>query len=299
VAEFGGAVIRASCLGTVVLCALAAVSSASAAWPLVPVAEQQPVRGGFLDPRWVSNKGWTLHGAVDVAVREDLPTDAPEGFVRPIVAVATGIVRRTTISPTHRCGSVRIGRAQYGHVDLLRVAVGDYVRRGRWIAWSCRGLWHVHIAEFDRRGRKVNPLRPGGVLQPYDDDAPPVIREVRLVDGELHARIEDPQSFVGWFSAIPRLYNDLPPYRIALDGVSVHSFSRVPTKPFASVYAPETFRNLSAAACLGSEGDCAGELWFRLETVASGKHVLEAWDASGNHTGLNLVLAPPPRAGGG
>ena len=295
----GGRVIRATCLAAVVLGALVGASSAAAAWPLSPIAEQQPVRGGFLDPRWGGKKGWTFHGAVDVAVREDLPTDAPEGFVRQIYAIAPGFVRRTTISPTHRCGSVRIGRVQYGHVDLLRVSVGDYVPRGRWIAWSCRGLWHVHIAEFDRRGRKLNPLRPGGVLQPHDDAAPPVIRDLRVVDGELRARIEDPQSFVGWFSAIPRLYNDLPPYRIALDGMTVHSFFRVPDAPFTSVYAPETFQNLSAAACLGTEATCGGEHWFRLGMVDPGKHVLEAWDANGNHTGLNVVLARPPRTVGG
>ena len=287
--------IRVTCLGAVVACALAAVPAAEAAWPLSPIAEQQPVRGGFLDPRWGGKKGWTFHGAVDVAVREDLPTDAPEGFVRQVFAIAPGVVRRTTISPTHRCGSVRIGPVQYGHVDLLRVSVGDYVPRGRWIALSCRGAWHVHIAEFDREGRKLNPLRPGGVLQPHEDTAPPMILDVRSVDGELHARIEDRQSFMGWFTAIPRLYNDLPPYRIALDGKTVHTFFRVPDAPFESIYAPETFTNLSAADCLGMEGNCAGEHWFRLGVATYGKHVLEAWDANGNRSGLNLVVAKPPR----
>jgi hypothetical protein len=300
VATIGGAVIRAGCLGALVLCALAGASSARAAWPLSPIAEQQPVRGGFLDPRWGGPmKGWTFHAAVDVAVREDLPTDAPEGAVRQIYAIAPGFVRRTTVSPTHPCGSVRIGPVQYGHVDLLRVSVGQYLPRGRLIGWSCRGAWHVHIAEFDRRGRKLNPVRPGGVLQPYDDIAPPVIADVRIVEGELRARIEDRQSFMGWFSAIPRLYNDLPPYRIALDGFTVHSFYRMPDAPFTSIYAPETFRNLSAADCLGTEANCGGEHWFRLGMPDYGKHVLEAWDANGNHTGLNIVLAKPPRTVGG
>jgi hypothetical protein len=277
-----------------------AAAPAPAAWPVSPIGQQQPVRGGFLDPRWAGAKrGWSFHAAIDVAVREDVPTGAPEGFVRKVYAIAEGTVRRTTVTPTHRCGSVRIGRVQYGHVDLLQVRVGDRVRVGRWIGWSCRGQWHVHIAEFDRQGRKLNPFRPGGVLEPHDDAAAPVIREVKVVDGELRAQIEDPQSFTGWFELFPRLYDDLPPYRIDLDGVTLRKFFRVPTAPFEQVYAPETFRNLTAAQCLATDVSCAGEHWFRLGKATPGKHLLEAWDASGNHVRANLFLTLPPRTVGG
>jgi len=272
--------------------ALAAAPSARAAWPVSPTGDQQPVRGGFLDPRWGGpKKGWAFHGAIDVAVREDLRTNAPAGLVRRVYAIAAGTVRRTTITPKHRCGSVRIGRIQYGHVDLLQVRVGDKVGVGRRIAWSCRGEWHVHIAEFDRRGRRVNPFRPGGVLKPRNDTAPPIVHEVRVVDGELRAQIEDPQSFTGWFALFPRLYNDLPPYRIAVDGVTVHLFSHVPATPFTSVYAPETYRNLPAADCLATDVSCSGEHWFRLGEATPGRHVIKAWDASGNHTRMNVVLS--------
>jgi hypothetical protein len=277
-----------------------AAPPARGAWPVSPIAEQQPVRGGFLDPRWGgAKKGWVFHAAIDVAVREDLPTDAPEGFVQKVYAIAPGTVRRVTVSPTHRCGSVRIGRVEYGHVDLLRVRLGDVVRSGRWIAWSCRGEWHVHVGEFDRRGRKLNPFRPGGVLQPHDDTAPPTVADVRVVDGELRARIEDSQSFTGWFELFPRLYNNLPPYRIAVDGATVRLFHRLPTQPFTEIYAPETYRNLTAADCLATDTSCAGEHWFRLGEATPGRHVIEAWDASGNHTRVNVVTSVPPRVLGG
>jgi hypothetical protein len=265
-----------------------------------PIGQQQPVRGGFLDPRWGGvKKGWSFHAAIDVAVREDLPTDAPEGFVQRVYAIADGRVRSTTVSPTHRCGSVRIGRIQYGHVDLLRVRPGDAVKVGRWIGWSCRGEWHVHIAEFDRQGRKLNPFRPGGVLEPHDDLAPPAILQVKVVDGELRAQIEDRQSFMGWFSLFPRLYDDLPPYRIDVDGTEVRRFYRVPTVPFQEIYAPETYRNLTAAGCLATDTSCAGEHWFRLGAVRPGRHVIEAWDASGNYARAGIVVPPPTRTVGG
>jgi hypothetical protein len=170
------------------------------------------------------------------------------------------------------------------------VSVGQEVQAGTWIARTCRNLWHVHITEFDRFWRKVNPLRPKGILEPYNDTAAPVIRKVRVVHGELRARIEDPQSFIGWFAVFPRLYNDLAPYRIAVDGVIVLSTDLIPPQPFESVYAPEAFRNLRAAQCLAGHAPCAGQHWFRLGRLSAGRHVVEAWDATGNHVRMTVVV---------
>jgi hypothetical protein len=273
------------------LVALAGASPVSAAWPIAPTDKQHPVRGGFLDPRWSPKKGaWIYHPGIDVAVREDRPTSAPRGFVRRVFAIAPGRVVRTTVTRGHRCGRVRIGRVTYGHIGRLQVGVGDDVRAGRWIAWSCRGAWHVHITEFDRFNTKVNPFRPGGILRPRADTAAPEIRQVRVMDGELHARIEDPQSFRGWFDALPRLYNDLPPYRIALDGTTIWVFAYVPAVPFDEVYAPGTYRNKPASTCVATPGPCAGQHWYRLGEAVAGTHVLEAWDGNGNHARLDVVI---------
>lgn len=271
--------------------ALASAGPTLAAWPISPTDGQHPVRGGFLDPRWSPNKGkWIYHPGIDVAVREDAPTSAPHGFVRRVFAIAAGKVVRTTVTRGHRCGRVRIGRVTYGHIGRLQVSVGDSVRAGRWIAWSCRGAWHVHITEFDRFNTKVNPFRPGGILRPRADTAAPEIRQVRVMGGELHARIEDPQSFRGWFNALPRLYNDLPPYRIALDRTTIWVFSYVPDIPFDEVYAPGTYRNKPASTCVAAPGPCGGQHWYRLGDAVAGTHLLEAWDAQGNRAQLEIVV---------
>jgi hypothetical protein len=271
--------------------ALAGACPTFAAWPVSPIDGQHPVRGGFLDPRWSPKMGkWIYHPGIDVAVREDMPTSAPRGFVRRVFAIARGKVVRTTVTGGHRCGRVRIGRVTYGHIGRLQVSVGDFARAGRWIASSCRGAWHVHITEFDRFNTKVNPFRPGGILRPRTDTAAPEIRQVRVVDGELHARIEDPQSFRGWFDAFPRLYNDLPPYRVALDGTTIWIFAYVPAVPFDEVYAPGTYRNKPASTCVATTGPCGGQHWYRLGAAVAGAHLLEAWDAHGNRGTLEIVV---------
>ena len=93
---------------------------------------------------------------------------------------------------------------------------------------------------------QVNPLDPEGKIAPYRDTAPPVIREIRfhrpvgfgladqhgsavfapggarldpsrlsgLVD--VRARIEDLQSFRGWFRDVPLLETDHHPARVHL-----------------------------------------------------------------------------------
>jgi hypothetical protein len=271
---------------------LVVLPTAHAAWPVKQVDKQHPIRGGFMDPRHGNNDKKGYHGAVDVAVREDLPTNAPPGAVAKVYALKAGPVIRTTVGHRHPCGRIKIGDVTYGHISLLRVKVGRQVRVGQWIGWTCRGLWHIHIMEFDRFNTKVNPMRPGGILGPFEDTADPVVKNIRIEDGELHARIEDPQSFHGWFTKVPRLYNDLAPYEIAVDGTTIWRFDTVPLVPFDSVYAPGTVRNLPARTCLRRSGPCGGRHWFRLGNISSGTHTVEAWDVKGNHVLVEFDVSP-------
>jgi hypothetical protein len=158
-------------------------------------------------------------------------------------------------------GLVDIAHFRYEHVDVL-VRPGDLVQPGQQIAWAWKGDWHVHLSEFVDLGDGsrvfVNPLRPGGKLAPYVDNAKPVIEDVRfytpatpawgrrrpttvarypqagrrldkrrlagLVD--VRARIADPQSFIGWFKERPWLAAPHHPFRVAVS-VAQHGTGRV------------------------------------------------------------------------
>jgi hypothetical protein len=218
-------------------------------WPVKPQNRQHPVRASFLDPRPDPALGAVYHTGVDVAVRDDRPEQgAPAGRTHRVLAIEGGVVRQAT--PPGVCGNVRVGHFGYGHVDA-RVAVGDRVRAGQLLGWTCRGWWHVHLTEWldtdDGRTVLINPLRPGGKLKPYADTAPPAIHEVRFYTPaeprwsrragnaavlaqagrrldktrlagvvDVRARVSDPQSFIGWFRDIPALAAPHHPYRLGL-----------------------------------------------------------------------------------
>ena len=218
-------------------------------WPVRPHDRQHPVRGSFLDPRPDPKLGAVYHTGVDVAVRDDRPEPgAPRDRTHRVYAIEGGVVEQATAPGV--CGNVRVGHFGYGHVDA-RVSVGDRVRAGQLIGWTCRGWWHLHLTEwiFEPGGRRrlVNPLRPAGKLKPFADKAPPVIHEVRfhlpaeprwtrragtfavlphagrrldrtrlagIVD--VRAHVSDPQSFIGWFRDVPELAAPHHPYRLGL-----------------------------------------------------------------------------------
>ena len=262
--------------------------SASAAWPVWPKNTQHPIRGGFGDPRYNGRAhSWTLHGGVDVAVDER--TQA----TRKVYSLVTGRVLAVTVSERHPCGSITIGRTQLGHVSAARVRVGQRVRRGQVIARSCPTLWHVHVTEWDRMGRKVNPLRRGGVLFPYVETAPPVVGRVELDSGGYQIRIEDPDSFHGWLDGVPKLLVDHAPTLIKVDGRVVVHLQRIGkgwNSDHYSVYGDRAFRDLPAAECMHTADRCDGEHWFRLGDLSAGPHLLRVWDVAGNLTTATIEI---------
>lgn len=225
-------------------------------WPVKPHDRQHPIRGSFLDPRSHPEHGAIYHEGVDVAVRDDRPErGAPPGRTHRVFAIEGGPVFLAT--PRGVRGSARIGHFGYGHIDVL-VLSGETVAPGQHIGWTCQGDWHVHLSEFVFTSGpqiNVNPLRPGGKLQPYVDTAPPDIHEIRfytpanpkwarrpttsaarlpaagrrLPREALHGRVDvrvrvgDPQSFSGWFDDLPHLAAPHHPFRLAVTIVDLAS----------------------------------------------------------------------------
>ena len=317
----------------VVACAFVAVLAgpgrAVAWWPVVAVDQSHPVRGGFLDPR-----SGGLHRGIDVGVRDDRPEpDAPPGYSHRVYAIENGVVLATRMDL--RCGPLMIGRFVYGHVRPV-VDVGESVPAGQHVGWSCReraGGWHVHVTELDRPwgepgARYLNPLRPGGLLTPFADSAPPVIYGLRVLtatgaptDGILSGRV-DPQIRVGdpvttgWPGKLWFLNTEHNvPYELAYEltngaGQVVRARARrfdvAPPIPFRFFYVLQTepVRNVPAQRCVDSQpADCKRinwlHLWMRpagylLDTreLPNGRYVLvvTARDTRGNETSASLSV---------
>jgi hypothetical protein len=224
-------------------------------WPVSPIHQQHPIRGSFLDPRPDPSLGAIYHLGVDVAVRDDRPErGAPRNRTHRVYAIEGGQVTEAS-APGH-AGHVHVGHFGYGHIDV-GVRVGERVRPGDVIGWTCQGFWHVHLTEFlfVAGGEKltINPLRRGGKLQPYVDRTPPIVHDVRFhrpatprwgrrgritvarlppagdrlradrLSGivDVRARISDPQSFIGWFRQVPQLAAPHHPFRVGVVIVSL------------------------------------------------------------------------------
>jgi hypothetical protein len=165
-----------------------------------------------------------------------------------VYAIEGGPVHFAT--PSGGRGFVRVGHFGYGHVDPV-VGTGEIVAPGQHIGWTCEDDWHVHLTEYlftTGAPLRINPLRPGGKVAPYVDDARPAIREVRFYtlafpDWErrpqasvallppagqriardrlfgrvdVRVRTSDPQSFIGWFADLPHLAAPHHPFRLAV-----------------------------------------------------------------------------------
>ncbi len=218
-------------------------------WPVWPVDQQHPIRGGFLDPR-PSPSGPIYHTGVDISVDDGHPEPGhPPGHSHRVYALEGGVVSLPASDYVSRCArrSLRVGRFGYGHVDPVGVVVdGELVRPGQLIGWTCTGEWHLHLSEFalvDGQQVYVNPLR-AGALRPYVDTVPPTIHEIgfftpttprwllarqalvslpeggQVSPGALHglvdvsAWIDDRQSFTGWLDRVPFLEAPQVPYEI-------------------------------------------------------------------------------------
>ena len=216
-------------------------------WPVKPLHRQHPIRGSFLDPRPDPDFGAIYHDGVDVGVRDDRPEQgAPAGRTHRVFAIEGGPVFLAT--PRGARGFARVGHFGYGHIDPV-VQTGETVAPGQHVGWTCKGDWHVHLSEFvftSGRPIVVNPLRPGGKVQPYVDEARPEIRELRFYTPatpdwsrrpttsvarlpqagtrlardrlvgkvDVRVRVSDPQSFIGWFEELPWLAAPHHPFRL-------------------------------------------------------------------------------------
>ncbi len=223
-----------------------------AGWPVAPVHAQHPIRGSFLDPRGVDDTGTSgYHFGVDVSVDDRKPDrGAPKGLSHAVYAMESGYVDRPSGDMTRACISRRleVGHFDYWHVSPI-VGQGQRIRAGQQIGWTCLGVWHVHVSEWQRyRGARVwvNPLHKGGRLVPYVDTAAPVVGAVvfhsppatawtpaktlaqadtsktlepTALHGlvELRANIADPQSFLGFLAGNPAWPTEFSPYRVTVE----------------------------------------------------------------------------------
>jgi hypothetical protein len=226
-------------------------------WPVAPTHAQHPVRGAFLDPRGVDDTGLSgYHFGIDVSIDDRHPeAGAPTGLSHRVYAVESGHVSEPPADPTRPCLARRlqVGHFAYWHVSPV-VAARAYVKAGQQIGWSCLGVWHVHVSEWQRfRGRQVwvNPLHRGGRIAPYVDTAAPVVNALVFVTPpagpwlptktlaqpdtstplspdrlhglvELRANIADPQSFLGFLNDNPAWPTVFTPYRV---GVTIRSLA--------------------------------------------------------------------------
>jgi hypothetical protein len=244
-------------------------------WPIAPTHVQHPVRGSFLDPRGVDDTGTSgYHFGIDVSIDDEHPEPGvPPQFSHRVYAVESGRVDQPNGNLAHPCLDRRmeIGHFDYWHVSPI-VTQGERVRAGQQIGWSCRGVWHVHLSEWqvDRGVRVwVNPLHRGGKLVPYADTSPPVVNalEFRTLPAqawlpkislaapdtstvlrptalhglvELRANIADPQSFLGFLARNPAWPTEFTPYRVAATIRNAHGATVMTRTSFQADQLPQT-----------------------------------------------------------
>jgi hypothetical protein len=210
----------------------------SRGWPVAPRAMQHPIRGSFIDPRGADDNGLSgYHFGIDINVDDTRPeAGAPTGLSHRVYALDAGVARMPVNAQSRRCVNRRVeaGHFSYWHVSPT-VAAGQKVRAGQQIGWTCKGVWHVHLSEWQKyRGVRVwvDPLHQGGALLPYMDTAAPVVSQILFVTPPirpwlpvkslkepdtatplaatgLHGLVElrvlafDPQSFFGFLTRNP------------------------------------------------------------------------------------------------
>ena len=120
-------------------------------WPINPMHSQHPVRGSFLDPRGKDDTGLSgYHFGIDVSVDDAHPeSGAPPLLSHRVYAVESGRVGVSANNVARPCldRRIEIGHFAYWHVSPS-VRGGQRVRAGQQIGWSCLGVWHVHLSEW-------------------------------------------------------------------------------------------------------------------------------------------------------
>lgn len=292
-------------------------------WPVSPTHERHPVRGGFLDAR---TGGY--HFGIDISVDDLKPEPgAPKRRTHRVYALEGGPAHLHNGDRRVGCVNRRleVGHFAYWHVDPT-VAEGEPIRPGEMIGWTCRGDFHVHLSEWaivDGRRTWVNPLHRGGKLEPYSNDAPPVVEAVRfftpprtpwlhwndldtatqLAPQRLHgqvevrANVEDAETFLGFLHLDRRLPAPDPPYRLGIeirDAQGNVVLRRVAfqadtflTAPWQVHFAPGTEPDLSVIRCLQSPigVPCAAQHWYR----PLSRTKLEYWDTRKVRNGRYVV----------
>lgn len=227
-------------------------------WPVAPVHSQHPVRGSFLDPRGVDDTGRSgYHFGIDISVDDRHPEpSAPSGRSHRVYAIESGTVDQPSHDAGRPCQDQRleVGHFDYWHVSSI-LRQGDHVQAGQQIGWSCLGVWHVHLSEWQRyRGARiwVNPLHEHGRLSPYTDTAPPTVHALSfhtppstpwdpskslaqadtsnvLPANALHGRVElradidDRQSYLGFLADKPAWSTRFTPYRVQVTIRTAHT----------------------------------------------------------------------------
>ena len=291
-------------------------------WPIAPVHEQHPVRSSFLDPRGFDENGLAgYHFGIDISVNDRHPDPgAPGLFSHRVYAVENGLtdVRKGVDSAPCADRRLGVGHFAYWHVSPI-VPSAHRVRAGQQIGWTCRGEWHVHLSEWQLfRGTRVwvNPLHRSGGVRPYTDTAPPIVSRLRFVTPsatpwqptsslseadsaiplpasglhgrvELRARVDDPQSFLGFLAHNPTWPTLWSPYalrvvirdmrtgRIVMQRTTFR-VDQLPQTPYLVHYAPGTVEDNNMNECVGPPPlkDCDGITWLR----PFSRFHLEDWD---------------------
>ena len=221
-------------------------------------------------------------------------------------------------TPKGQRGFIHAGHFGYGHIDPV-VSTGETVVPGPAHRLDMRG----RLARAPQRVRlhdraeasPSNPLRPGGKLDPYVDTAPPDIHEVRFytvanpewerrpttsvallpqagqrmrrpaLSGrvDVRVRVNDPQSFIGWFADHPELAAPHHPFRLAVSVVDVARDRIV-----------QASRGVSRGAGPRSAGRATLRAGNRAEPSGEGLHQAPSRDPLRRHL---LVPAVPERMG--
>jgi hypothetical protein len=148
-------------------------------WPIKPFHQQHAIRAGINEIRPAN-----FHVAVDIQAHNFQPVYTIQSGYATIRYPGTGDV------------NVDVGDFYYWHINPT-VSDGQYVVAYKTVIGQVLyGFYHLALSEGNTSDY-LNPLRPGGSLQPYTDTEPPIIGIPRIfADGRVIVGSFDPQSLV-------------------------------------------------------------------------------------------------------